>query len=177
MTMADTIAVMNAGKVEQLGAPIDLYENPVTTFVANFLGQSNLLKGTLSGKSGGDVAARRPWRADGDADRAHPLPVRRRLGRCAAREGARSAPPARLADGENSLTGVVTDASYMGVSTQYLVRLPWDQEVSVFAQNLSTAGPMSVGDPAVLHWEPAHTFALDAAQDVDAGAERIEGDE
>ena len=55
MTMADTIAVMNAGRVEQLGAPIDLYENPVTTFVANFLGQSNLIKGSVTGKSGGDV--------------------------------------------------------------------------------------------------------------------------
>ena len=45
MTMADTIAVMNDGRIEQLGAPADLYENPVTTFVANFLGQSNLLRG------------------------------------------------------------------------------------------------------------------------------------
>ena len=45
MTMADTIAVMNAGRIEQMGAPIELYENPVTTFVANFLGQSNLHQG------------------------------------------------------------------------------------------------------------------------------------
>ena len=43
MTMADTIAVMNAGRIEQLGSPAELYENPATTFVANFLGQSNLL--------------------------------------------------------------------------------------------------------------------------------------
>src|SRR5919202_5492627 len=43
MTMADTIAVMNHGLIEQLGAPGELYENPRTTFVANFLGQSNLI--------------------------------------------------------------------------------------------------------------------------------------
>ena len=43
MTMADTIAVMNAGVIEQMGAPDELYENPRTTFVANFLGQSNLI--------------------------------------------------------------------------------------------------------------------------------------
>ena len=43
MTMADTIAVMNPGVIEQMGAPGDLYENPATTFVANFLGQSNLI--------------------------------------------------------------------------------------------------------------------------------------
>ena len=42
MTMADTIAVMNAGVIEQMGAPGELYEHPRTTFVANFLGQSNL---------------------------------------------------------------------------------------------------------------------------------------
>ena len=65
MTMADTIAVMNAGRVEQMGAPIDLYENPVTTFVANFLGQSNLIKGSVTGKSGGMCCSRsraRAWR-------------------------------------------------------------------------------------------------------------------
>src|SRR5690349_7764139 len=43
MTMADTVAVMNEGHIEQLGAPTDMYEFPETAFVANFLGQSNLL--------------------------------------------------------------------------------------------------------------------------------------
>ena len=47
MTMADTIAVMNAGRIEQMGAPGELYEHPQTTFVANFLGQSNLIEGTV----------------------------------------------------------------------------------------------------------------------------------
>ena len=56
MTMADTIAVMNAGRIEQLGAPAELYENPATTFVANFLGQSNLLRGHRP------VSGSRTWR-------------------------------------------------------------------------------------------------------------------
>src|SRR4051812_17096696 len=55
MTMADTVAVMNAGKVEQLGSPDELYENPSTTFVANFLGQSNLIEAEIVGKPGGDL--------------------------------------------------------------------------------------------------------------------------
>ncbi|MGZ4474832.1 MAG: ABC transporter ATP-binding protein, partial [Nocardioides sp.] len=50
MTMADTIAVMNAGRIEQLGSPADLYDNPATTFVANFLGQSNLIAGNVVGE-------------------------------------------------------------------------------------------------------------------------------
>ncbi|MGI8575504.1 MAG: ABC transporter ATP-binding protein, partial [Egibacteraceae bacterium] len=52
MTMADTIAVMRAGRVEQLGSPVELYERPRTEFVANFLGQSNLLEGTVTGHDG-----------------------------------------------------------------------------------------------------------------------------
>ena len=52
MTMADTIAVMNEGEIEQMGSPAELYDNPETAFVANFLGQSNLLKGTIVGQDG-----------------------------------------------------------------------------------------------------------------------------
>ena len=52
MTMADTIAVMNAGRVEQMGGPAELYEAPNTTFVANFLGQSNLVRASVSGTDG-----------------------------------------------------------------------------------------------------------------------------
>ena len=52
MTMADTIAVMNEGKVEQMGTPADLYDNPKTAFVANFLGQSNLIEGRIEGNDG-----------------------------------------------------------------------------------------------------------------------------
>src|SRR5690606_18925296 len=52
MTMADTVAVMNKGLIEQMGAPADLYDNPATTFVSNFLGQSNLVEGSVLDKSG-----------------------------------------------------------------------------------------------------------------------------
>jgi spermidine/putrescine transport system ATP-binding protein len=55
MTMADTIAVMNGGVIEQLGEPATLYERPSTTFVANFLGQSNLLPGKVFGSDGDDL--------------------------------------------------------------------------------------------------------------------------
>ena len=57
MTMADTIAVMNARRDRADGRPGELYENPRTTFVANFLGQSNLIRGHVVGRAGGDVAA------------------------------------------------------------------------------------------------------------------------
>ncbi len=54
--MADRIAVMNRGRIEQIGAPAELYERPATAFVANFLGASNLLDGELVA-SGSDVVS------------------------------------------------------------------------------------------------------------------------
>ena len=55
MTMADTVAVMNAGRIEQLGPPAELYDLPATTFVATFLGRSNLLAGQVTGRAGDDI--------------------------------------------------------------------------------------------------------------------------
>ena len=143
MTMADTIAVMNAGRIEQMGAPMELYENPVTTFVANFLGQSNLHQGSADRQERRRRPARGPRSAHGYAHGSGALRARRRLGRGTARRRCRSAGRAPPTDGENAVTGVVTDASYIGVSTQYLVQLPWGQEVGVFSQNLSTEGPLA----------------------------------
>ena len=68
MTMADTIAVMNAGRIEQMGAPGELYEHPRSTFVANFLGQSNLISGRVS--------RRQRARRDGGRPRRHPRRAR-----------------------------------------------------------------------------------------------------
>ena len=70
MTMADTIAVMNKGKVEQMGAPVDLYENPRTAFVAGFLGQTNLLSVNVAEPGRRRRQGRLPRRAAGHAGRA-----------------------------------------------------------------------------------------------------------
>ena len=67
--------------------------------------------------------------------------------------------------------GTVTDVSFIGVSTQYLVRMPWDQEVAVFEQNTGTHGVFKPGDPVNLNWRPEYTFLLDAKQDATAGVE------
>ena len=177
MTMADTIAVMNEGRVEQLGGPSDLYESPMTTFVANFLGQSNLLRAAVSGTDGDDlvlevhgqkVAMPTARRASGQDDLLIGVrPEKIQL----AQQGDSTD---RL--GSNVLPGgVVTDASFTGVSTQYLVRLPWNQELMVFAQNLGVGGVLRPGTTVDLHWDPAHTFALDGSLDANAGVQQDEG--
>jgi spermidine/putrescine transport system ATP-binding protein len=170
MTMADTIAVMNAGKVEQLGPPAELYDAPATVFVANFLGQSNLVRAHVTGRSGDDVildvhgrkvsvpSARN--QASGAEVFVGVRPEKLHMVRAES-----STESGRL----NSLDGVVTDASFIGVSTQYLVRTPWDQELMVFAQNVSTDTPIGPGQQVKLRWDPAHTFCLDADVDIKAG--------
>lgn len=172
MTMSDRIAVMRAGKVEQLGTAEELYERPATEFVAGFLGVSNLLAGRVvaSGQdqTAGDIELAGGRRVRGPVEglavgTAVKVGVRPEKLRLEARlEGAgNEAGPA----GTNRLEGRVTDASYIGVSTQYVVRLDDGQSVVVYAQNLEISGVAEqhpVGQQVRLTWLPKHTFVIAA---------------
>ena len=175
MTMADTVAVMNAGVIEQMGAPAELYENPRTTFVANFLGQSNLIEGTVRSRSGDTVTvdmhgidvsipASRSH-TDGDRGWIGIRPEKVLIGD----EGEALDAPGNTVPG-----GVVTDVSFVGVSTQYLVRMPWGQELQVFEQNTGRRRIFAVGDRVELSWRPEYAFLLDSSQDSRAGSQ-LEG--
>ena len=177
MTMADTVAVMNAGHIEQLGAPAELYEWPATAFVANFLGQSNLLRAEVSGRSGGDLLV------DASGQRLVLPASRSRSDASTLLVGIRpekiSIAPAGTptADGDDVLAGgVVVDASFSGVSTQYVVRMPWGQDLTVFAQNLGGAAALRAGDSVTLTWHPRHAFGLDGSEDAAAGVDRVESE-
>jgi spermidine/putrescine transport system ATP-binding protein len=170
MTMADTIAVMNAGEIEQMGSPDDLYENPRTTFVANFLGQSNLIGGRIKSRNadlitvdmnGIDVSVPAfRTHAEGDRGWVGIRPEKVLIGE----EGEALDAPGNTIPG-----GVVTDASFVGVSTQYLVRMPWGQELQVFEQNTGRRRIFRQGDRVELSWRPEYAFLLDAQQDAHAG--------
>jgi spermidine/putrescine transport system ATP-binding protein len=170
MTMADTIAVMNGGRIEQMGSPTELYETPRTTFAANFLGQSNLIQATVAGRPGDDLLLD-----------VHGHRVTLPRSRCTVDEGRLwlGVRPEKLrvaADGAgNRLTGIVTDASFIGVATYYLVRMPWGQELTVVQQNDGTP-PLPPGEPVTVTWQPDHGFGLDATQDEHAGAQEIDPD-
>jgi spermidine/putrescine transport system ATP-binding protein len=158
MTMADTIAVMHGGRIEQLGSPADLYERPQTAFVAGFLGVSNLLPGSLNGD--GVV------RLDGGGDVRVPSAVLAgRSGRVAVGirpEKLRLAAGGERADGANVLEGVVAERSYIGVSTQYVVETPAGP-VTVYAQNAEPGAGQaaSAGERVTLAWSPEATFVVD----------------
>ena len=166
MTMADTIAVMNQGKIEQMGSATDLYEAPKTAFVANFLGQCNLIKAKVQSRAGGKAVVT----AKGHT---FEIPLTRvSTNNDSILLGVRPE-KVRLDDtGVNSIKDcVVTDRSFVGTSTQYLVRTPWDLELVVFEQNDEGLHDLRVGDKVSLEWDPEHTFGLDGAQDVNAGAD------
>ena len=173
MTMADTIAVMNAGRVEQLGAPADLYENPRTTFVANFLGQSNFFDGVIT-ERGADGYATVDVQGNHvrlPISRVHTEGSKVHVGVRPEKLRVQFLDDAEVRDNENRVEVVVTDSSFIGVSTQYLVDSSWGQELTVFAQNTYRDERLVPGARAIVTWAPDHAFALDAAQDVDAGVE------
>ncbi|GAA3811591.1 ABC transporter ATP-binding protein [Nocardioides panacisoli] len=173
MTMADTIAVMNAGVIEQMGAPADLYESPQTTFVANFLGQSNLIEVNIGSRAADFVTADMHGvpvsvptaRTHADGDKAW-LGVRPEKVLIGAEGEALEAP------GHTVPGGVISDVSFVGVSTQYLVRMPWGQELQVFEQNTGRRSLFRHGDKVELSWRPEYAFLLDHSQDVAAGVDR-----
>ena len=170
MTMADSIAVMNSGRIEQQGDPASLYESPVSAFVANFLGQSNLLRASVDAAPGNGVVHVSSHGQRLEADASHvPHGVR---------EIWLGVRPEKLRLGEeggpNRLRGVVTDASFTGVATQYLVRMPWEQEITVVQQNDGSARA-AVGENVTVSWASRHGFVLDAAQPADAGMEYEDG--
>ena len=163
MSMADTIAVMNKGRIEQAGSAEELYERPHTAFVANFLGISNLVDGKVL-ERGAEIATvetrdgtvhvpcARMDEAPGDAVRIGVRPEKVEL--VPAAQGA----PA----GRNALRGTVTVASFLGVSIQYLVTAPGGEELTVVAPNRDGAQPhaLAVGQDVLLTWDPQHTFVV-----------------
>ena len=150
MTMADSIAVMSNGHIEQLGTPDALYERPATSFVARFLGVSNLLEGESDGQ--GVV------RLNGGATVRAPA-VSGRKGRVAV--GIRPE-KLRLGAGEgNSISGEVRERAYIGVSTQYIVATPHG-DMTVYVQNTdSNAVAVQPGDQVTVRWSPEATFVVD----------------
>jgi spermidine/putrescine transport system ATP-binding protein len=155
MSMADEIAVMNEGRIEQRGSATDLYESPATEFVANFLGSSNLIDASLRSR-GGPGELSEYVTHDGATVRAGSV----REG--AVRVGVRpekleicTAPP----EGANVLKGRIEVASFLGVSLQYVVRTPGGEELMVVEQNRGANG-IGPGADVLLAWRPEHTFVV-----------------
>ena len=155
LTMSDRIAVMNHGVIEQLGEPEEIYERPRTTFVAGFIGVSNLMPGEVVSTGTGTaelrldagVTVRTGAAGVGVGERAHAVvrPEKLQLRR------ANGAAP----DGRASVDGQVESSLYMGTATQVIVRLTDDTRMTVLVPNTDEEARRQLpaaGDPARLTW-------------------------
>ena len=161
MTISDRIAVMNQGRIEQLGPPEAVYERPATAFVAEFLGASNLLEGTYGGaKDGWGLVSL----AGGDTVRI-PVDPRRRQGE-RLRVGVRPekidiCPPGLAPEpGANHVAGTLTSAVFVGVSYQYFFETSGGRELCAFERNGGKGAVARMGDAVRLAWRPEHTFVI-----------------
>jgi spermidine/putrescine transport system ATP-binding protein len=157
MSMADTIAVMNAGKIEQAGTAEELYEAPQTAFVANFLGTSNMINGTLQN---GTVTTH---------DGATLQVPAERIGPHHTAEVCIGVRPEKIVIGKrggpsegNLVRGRVELSSFLGTFVQYVVRAEGGEELTVMCQNDDGVGraDFTAGEEVDLTWQPTHTFVV-----------------
>ena len=141
LTMSDRLAVFNRGRIEQVGAPADVYERPRTPFVAGFVGTSNLLRGEVA------------QAIVGQAGTFTVRPEKIRL----------AAPDTPVGPDETSATGRIRSVVYLGPDTRYVVTLDAGSELVVTQQNLHTSS-MEVlakpGHPVRLVWKRQHVLRV-----------------
>jgi spermidine/putrescine transport system ATP-binding protein len=162
MDMADTVAVMNKGRIEQMGAPEVLYERPKTAFVSKFLGQSNLFIGDIAESSADSISinvagnkitvpTKRAEKTSGK------IAVGVRPEKVAFHEDEKPAQSAGL----NIIgPGEIIDIRFTGVSNQYLIDIPQIGEVTVFAQNVGKSPVTELGAKVWISWKVEHSFGL-----------------
>ncbi len=141
LTMSDRLAVFNAGRIEQIGTPAEVYEHPATTFVAGFVGTSNLLAGPAAASVFGEPGtfAIRPEKINlADMD-------------------------IHVGPDEGSATGVIRNVIYLGADTRYHVALDAGAEVVVTEQNLQASSMEALaaqGRAVRLVWKRHHVLSL-----------------
>ncbi len=162
LTMSDRIAVMNKGRVEQVAGPEEVYERPETTFVAGFIGVSNLLPAAVSGSEEVSLdngpTVRVPTRSLGQGERCYAIVRPEKLRIEATGDGV--AP----GSGERPrIEGVVESALYLGTATQMVVDLGGEVRMTVLCPNASEAERRSLpaaGDRVALSWDPEHMHVV-----------------
>jgi len=173
MTMSDRIAVMSAGRLEQVGAPQDVYELPATSFVASFLGASNLLEGEIEGTSGEVTKVR--LRVGGTVT----LPAGRlpysdgpvAVGVRPEKLHIQATDSSEMDKADNAIEATVVSSTYTGVSTSYECATSDGTRLIVYVQNLErSASPPGAGERVRLTWDPVHTFAVAKPERKDARA-------
>ncbi len=177
LTMSDRIAVMNRGVVEQLAAPEDVYERPRTSFVAGFIGVSNLMPAQVESAGDGEVRLRLEsgptvtTRGGGvrQGEHCHAVVRPEKLRVALVDE---PAPP-----GQPSVEGVVESAVYLGTATQMIVKISGDVPLTVLVPNADEAQRQTLpgaGARVRLSWMPEHMHVVAANGASPAGEDHNE---
>jgi spermidine/putrescine transport system ATP-binding protein len=170
MVMSDRLAVMAGGRIAQVGAPADVYDNPSSEFVAAFLGVSNLIPGEVTARDG-DMA----WVKLDDGTAIKVASDKIKGASADIKIGVRPEKFHILADGDNAgpewnvIEVTVGEAVYLGVSHQYTVESRSFQPLSVYVQNLGNR-MLQQGDVVRLAWYPEHTFVIEPSLSTSTGA-------
>jgi spermidine/putrescine transport system ATP-binding protein len=170
LTMSDRLAVMNGGRVEQIGAPQDVYEDPETLFVADFLGVSNLMDARALGTRDGRCRVRADTfelaAGSGATDVTGPAKIVIRPERIELEAH-------EAASGPNRLPGMVERLVYVGSAVQVIVRVATGEALQVLVPNTGKALPYEQGTPVQVHL-PVEALRVLAAGDSN-DAEAAEG--
>jgi spermidine/putrescine transport system ATP-binding protein len=149
LTMSDRLAVMSSGRIEQVGTPETVYEEPASAYVADFLGVSNLMLGTAAGTDGGGLCRVKvgafdllAGQGDRDAQGDVKLTIRPERVRLEAHD----------VGGENRLPGMVDRIVYLGNATQILVQLAAGDTVQVLVQNQGAPVDYPHGTPVSVYF-------------------------
>ena len=163
MSMSDRIAILNRGRIDQVGPPGEVYERPANPFVGRFLGEANLIEGTVLAE-GGDVARLSlPSGEELRAPRNHACGGGRAL--LFIRPERVEVAPATTAVADpsaNTLTGTVRRCSFLGNILRYAVEIDGTAPMTVDLQNAAGVVPLLVGTPVVLRWPVADSLILAA---------------
>jgi spermidine/putrescine transport system ATP-binding protein len=162
MDMADTVAVMNKGRIEQMGAPEALYERPKTLFVSKFLGQSNIFVGDVVETNADSVSIN----VAGNKITVPTKRAEKTTGKIAIGVRPEKATfhedqaPAASAGLNIIGPGEIIDIRFTGVSNQYLIEIPQIGKVTVFAQNVGKSPVTELGAKVWVSWKVEHSFGL-----------------
>jgi len=160
LTMSDRIAVMNRGQIEQIGAPEDVYERPTTSFVAGFIGVSNLMPAAIESANGSGARVKLEAGVELDAPSPDGIGAGERCYAVVRPEKLHvSRKEEATRDGWPSVEGTVESSVYLGTSTQIVVRLAGDVPMTVLVPNADEAERGRLpggGAPVRLSWAPEH---------------------
>jgi spermidine/putrescine ABC transporter ATP-binding subunit len=159
LTMSDRVAVMQGGRIEQVGSPDELYDRPVSRFVADFLGDSNFLDAiAVSAEGDGRWRCRAAGGLEFSGVGAVPLEAGQSITAGVRPEKlVQAEDAAALGPGANTCKGLVEEAIYVGDATRYRVGLGSDGAVTIKVPNRVGARPLATGAAVALAWSPDDT--------------------